>query len=149
MKRYFLLAILALLLVPSAALYAERDNELQPERQMELRRMELEIQEREAEIEFRQQMREIELDERRAELEHERRPIAHARCAGRHCRGKAIFLFGICLPVHILMAIWVYQDARKRTHGSGIWIVVTLLTGLFGALVYAVSRIGDAQQEKK
>ena len=59
-------------------------------------------------------------------------------------KGGAVLLF-VLLVVHILLAVWVYQDIRKRNTGSGIWIVVALLTGLFGALVYAIVRIGDAK----
>ena len=49
----------------------------------------------------------------------------------------------ICFIVHILLAIWVYGDIRRRNTGSGIWIIITLLTGLLGALVYAIVRLGD------
>ena len=33
----------------------------------------------------------------------------------------------------------------RRNAGSGLWIVVTLLTGLFGAAVYALVRLGEKQ----
>ncbi len=46
------------------------------------------------------------------------------------------------------LAIWVYGDIRKRNAGSGIWIVVTLLAGFFGALLYAIARLGDKPAEK-
>jgi hypothetical protein len=49
--------------------------------------------------------------------------------------------------VHILVAIWVYMDIRQLNRGSGIWIVIALLTGLLGGLVYAIVRIGDARQK--
>jgi hypothetical protein len=52
----------------------------------------------------------------------------------------------VCLVVHILAAVWVYQDIRRRGSGSGIWIVIVLLAGLLAALVYAVVRLGDARQ---
>jgi len=48
-----------------------------------------------------------------------------------------------CAVVHILAAIWVYKDMRERSAGSGIWIAIALLAGLFGALVYALVRLGD------
>jgi hypothetical protein len=48
--------------------------------------------------------------------------------------------------VHILTAIWVFQDIRKRGVGSGIWIVLALLTGLLGTLVYAIVRLGNTPQ---
>lgn len=45
--------------------------------------------------------------------------------------------------IHILLAVWVYQDLRRRNTGSGIWIVITLLAGLCGAAVYALVRLGE------
>jgi len=50
------------------------------------------------------------------------------------------------LVIHILLAIWVSRDIRQKNSGSGIWVVVTLMAGLMGALVYAVVRLGDARQ---
>jgi hypothetical protein len=53
-------------------------------------------------------------------------------------------LMTTCVLVHILTAVWVYQDIQRRHVGSGLWIVIALLTGLCGTLVYAVVRLGDA-----
>jgi hypothetical protein len=55
-------------------------------------------------------------------------------------------LMVMCLVVHILVAVWVFQDIRTRGTGSGIWIVIALIAGLLGALVYAVVRLGDAKK---
>ena len=63
-------------------------------------------------------------------------------CHSRHC----IAILLIIIIVHILLSVWVYQDIRKKNTGSGIWIVLVLMTGLISALVYAVVRIGDARQ---
>jgi hypothetical protein len=58
-----------------------------------------------------------------------------------------LFLFmATCVLVHILTAVWVYQDIQKRHVGSGLWIVLALLTGLCGTLVYAVVRLGDTSK---
>jgi hypothetical protein len=40
------------------------------------------------------------------------------------------------------------MDIRQLNRGSGLWIVIALLTGLLGALVYAVVRLGDARGAK-
>jgi len=56
-------------------------------------------------------------------------------------------LMAMCLVVHILVAVWVFQDIRIRGAGSGIWIVITLIAGLLGALVYAVVRLGDVKKD--
>ena len=66
---------------------------------------------------------------------------------GRHHEKKgcgAIVLF--CIIVNILLAVWVYKDIREKTNSSGIWIVIVLLTGLFGAIVYAIVRLGDMKR---
>ena len=49
--------------------------------------------------------------------------------------------------INVLLAIWVYKDIRKRNEGSGLWIVITLLAGFFGALLYAIIRLGDLKQK--
>jgi len=53
----------------------------------------------------------------------------------------------MCILIHILSAIWVYLDIRARNAGSGIWIVIALIVGLFGVLVYAVIRLGDMKKQ--
>jgi len=116
-------------------------------RKLELRERTLDIEEREAEMDFRRQMRKADVEGRRLELERKRAGLhgAHkGKCRG-SCGGHKIIL-AVCVIIHILLAIWVYQDIRKRNAGSGTWIVLMLLTGLLGALVYAVVRIGDKQQ---
>jgi len=65
---------------------------------------------------------------------------SHGKMA--HC----LMFMIVCGLIHILMAVWVYQDIRKRNTSSGIWVIVALLTGLFGTLVYAVVRLGDIKQ---
>ena len=106
------------------------------ERKIHLRRMELELQKQQAELEHERALMALELDRQRAELEHWQHK--HGKI-----KDKLMPLFLICLIVHILVAIWVFQDIRIRNAGSGIWIVVALLAGLPGVLVYAVVRLGD------
>jgi hypothetical protein len=54
----------------------------------------------------------------------------------------------VIVVVHILAAVWVYQDIRQRGCGSGLWVVIALLAGLLGTLVYAVVRIGDGEKKE-
>jgi len=68
---------------------------------------------------------------------------AHRRMMACRCARGMGFLMLLCATIHILLAVWVYQDIRRRNAGSGIWIVVALLTGLLGTAVYALVRIGD------
>jgi len=87
-------------------------------------------------------MKQLDLEQRRMELERARHDDDDDECEG----GLVVLLL-ICAVVHILVAVWVYMDIRQLNSGSGIWIVIALLTGLLGALVYAVVRIGDIRHK--
>ena len=108
-----------------------------------------------------------ELQEQRQQLERERRKLGQEWQKLEHRKGQMQpqrqwparkqmhkgghkplcgLLMVMCLVVNILVAIWVFQDIRTRGTGSGIWIVIALISGLLGALVYAVVRLGDVKQ---
>ena len=128
------------------------------ERQMHMRKMEMQMQQEEAEMHFQEQMRELELQTRKMDLENAEMDREFKMHAAKmkfekgekerpHFKSKEDLhpLLLICLVVHILTAVWVFQDIRKRGAGSGLWIVIALLTGLLGTLVYAVVRLGEKQ----
>ena len=147
MKHLIVLALIAAIIVPAASLFAQEEdldqNIEQLEKRMTIQRMEMELQEQRSQLEFENQMRQIELDQRRAELENKGNKAGyHGR---KHHKDCGLFIL-ICLIVNILTAIWVYMDIRDRKKGSGLWIIIAVLTGLLGTLVYAVVRIGDAKK---
>ncbi len=152
MKRYLFIGLFMAMVVPTAAFGQERPERPRPQdgprHKMQQRRMELELDQREAELEFEKEMRQLELEERNIELDRQRKKLEHRAWLGHHRRSPLRGLFIVLLVVHILAAVWVYQDIRKRSAGSGIWIVLTLLTGLCGTVVYALVRLGDNQQKK-
>ena len=148
MKRYVLSMMLMTIFVPAFAAAQEEGPE-DFEFQMELRGRELELQRQEAQMDIERKMQELELEKRKIELEHMRRPQEHPG----HMEDDDDDddddmhpLLLLVLVVHILCAVWVYQDIRRRAGGSGIWIVIALLTGLLGTLVYAVVRLGESQK---
>ncbi|HUK81151.1 MAG TPA: hypothetical protein VLZ12_00815 [Verrucomicrobiae bacterium] len=47
------------------------------------------------------------------------------------------------LVVHVLLAVWVFMDIRKRGEGHGIFIALALLGGIPAAILYALVRLGD------
>jgi len=49
----------------------------------------------------------------------------------------------VCIVCHVLLAVWVYTDIRKRGEGHGIFIILALLAGFLGAGLYALIRIGE------
>lgn len=152
MKRYILITMLMTIFVPATALCLEPDEaaELENmEHQLRLRKKQLQLEDRETKLQFQRKMQDIKLEERRGALARQRKTRKHPTCFRRCRKGVMLPFLVVCFVVHILLAVWVFQDIRKRNAGSGIWIVITLLTGLFGALVYAVVRLGDTKQSAK
>jgi len=148
MKRYILSIVLMTMFVSTAAFSQEPEVEEDMERKMHLRSMQLELEEREGELGFQERMRELELEQRRIQLERQRRPQEYPRHWERHRKDGMVPFVLVCFVVHILVAVWVYKDIRERNRGSGIWIVIALLAGLFGVLAYAIVRLGDTRQTK-
>lgn len=148
MKRYVLSMMLATMFVPAFAVAQEEGPE-DIEFQMEIHERKMELQHQEAERDIERRMQELKLEKYKIELEHMRKPKEHPG----HMKDNDDDddddlhpLLLLVLVVHILCAVWVYQDIRRRAGGSGIWIVIALLTGLLGTLVYAVVRIGESQK---
>jgi len=153
MKVPALITLLLTLLFCAAAHCQEAEDpdirELTSEKQMHLREMHMDLQARESEQDFQHQMRQLELGKRRMELHRQRAGKKHKRGWKHKDKDDAAPLLIVIAIVHILTAIWVYQDIRKRGVGSGIWIVLALLTGLLGTLVYAIVRLGNTPQPPK
>jgi len=42
--------------------------------------------------------------------------------------------------VALLIAIWVYKDAKKRDMNAAVWLLIVLLTGCIGCIIYLVVR---------
>ena len=42
--------------------------------------------------------------------------------------------------ISILIAIWVYKDAKKRDMNATMWLLIVLLTGCIGCIIYLVVR---------
>jgi competence protein ComGC len=161
MKIYlFIVSLLVLLVSPVVFAQEEDIDEPSPmqelerqvfaqEAELELKQKQLQLQQLESEMEFKRQMRKIELEQRKFELE---KPLkALEKRAGQKKlqddEGGSVFIMVIFI-VNILLAIWVYTDIRKRNAGSGIWIVVVLLTGLLGVIPYAIVRLGDIRKSE-
>jgi hypothetical protein len=139
-RLYWSIALLVVLVPAIGVSQDEVDLRGDPEYAMELDQRALELEQQRAEMEFQRQKQELELEEIRLELEHQEK---------HDDGGGAVVLLILCGVVHILLAVWVYQDIRARNAGSGLWVVLVLLAGLLAALVYAVVRLGDIDNGKK
>ena len=59
--------------------------------------------------------------------------------------GAAIFviimvLIAVFFIVALLLAIWVYKDAKKRDMNAAVWLLIVLVTGCFGCILFLIIR---------
>ena len=53
----------------------------------------------------------------------------------------AIIAIGIAMfVVWIFIGIWVYRDARDRGMDATIWLLIVLLVGIIGLIIYLIVR---------
>lgn len=46
----------------------------------------------------------------------------------------------IWFVIAIIIAIWVYKDAKKRDMNAAVWLLIVLVTGCIGCIIYLVVR---------
>ncbi len=51
-----------------------------------------------------------------------------------------IILAIVWFIIAILVAIWVYKDAKKRDMNAAVWLLIVLVTGCIGCIIYLVVR---------
>ena len=105
--------------------------------EIELYERGLQVRAQEARLEHERQMDELELEERRAEIDRIRR--------GHHGRGdeKCAGFILLILVTHVLLTVWVFKDMHEQKIGRALWVPIVLLTGVFGAILYAIIRHTD------
>ena len=42
--------------------------------------------------------------------------------------------------IGIVLAIWVYKDAESRGMNGALWLIIVILTGIIGLIIYLVVR---------
>ncbi|MEF8848600.1 MAG: zinc ribbon domain-containing protein [Candidatus Thermoplasmatota archaeon] len=55
----------------------------------------------------------------------------------------------IWLVVAILIAVWVYKDAEKRDSSGALWLIIVIVTGIIGLIVWLVVRPPIGGEKKK
>ena len=51
-----------------------------------------------------------------------------------------IIIWVVFLIIGILLAIWVYKDAKKRNMNAVLWLIIVLIFGCCGCIVYLIVR---------
>ncbi len=54
--------------------------------------------------------------------------------------GMILIILIIFYVIAILIAIWVYKDAKRRDMNAVMWLLIVLLTGCVGCIIYLVVR---------
>jgi len=51
-----------------------------------------------------------------------------------------IILAIVFFVLALLLAVWVYKDAKKRDMNAAVWLLIVLVTGCIGCIIYLVVR---------
>ena len=54
--------------------------------------------------------------------------------------GALCFIPIVFLIIGLLLAIWVYKDAQKRGSSGALWLIIVILTGIIGLIIWLVVR---------
>ncbi len=55
----------------------------------------------------------------------------------------------IWFVIFIVIAIWVYGDAEKRGKSGGLWLIIVILLGLIGIIIWLIVRPPFKSESKK
>ena len=50
-----------------------------------------------------------------------------------------VIVIVVCL-IGLALSIWVYKDAKKRDMNAAVWLLIVLVTGCIGCIIYLVVR---------
>ncbi|MHA1607394.1 MAG: PLDc N-terminal domain-containing protein [Candidatus Freyarchaeota archaeon] len=51
-----------------------------------------------------------------------------------------MIVVGALIIVDVIIAVWVYRDARDRGMEAELWLIIVLLTGILGLIIYLIVR---------
>ncbi|MCK4282450.1 MAG: hypothetical protein KAX10_10060 [Candidatus Lokiarchaeota archaeon] len=51
-----------------------------------------------------------------------------------------VVFFVLWFIISIALAVWVYKDAEKRDMGGAVWLIIVILTGCIGCIIYLIVR---------
>lgn len=66
------------------------------------------------------------------------------------CFGSAMCIIGVVwLIIAIAIAVWVYKDAEARGENGVLWLIIVILLGLIGLIIWLIARPKELKGEKK
>jgi hypothetical protein len=112
------------------------------ENQLGLQELQFQVMRQESEFKIEQRKRELKLEMHELQVQQMRGDLAEWH--GERNIYNIILL--LAMIINVLLAIWVYLDSRSRQAAAGLWIVIVLLSGVFGAIPYSLVRLGDIRE---
>jgi predicted permease len=61
--------------------------------------------------------------------------------------GLCCFILIIPWIIFILIAVWVYKDAEKRGMSGALWLIIVIILGIIGIIIYLIVRRGHPVQQ--
>ncbi len=68
---------------------------------------------------------------------------------GGWCAGAMCLIWIVPTIIWIVIAIWMYKDAQKRDENAVLWLIVGLVAGIIGLIIWFVVRPDMAEVEQK
>ena len=68
------------------------------------------------------------------------RPMGQQEDVGMFAIGAFCMVYVVIFIVWIILAIWVYRDAQERGMSGALWLIIVLITGIIGLIIYLVVR---------
>ena len=53
---------------------------------------------------------------------------------------SVIIIIVIICVLSIAIAVWVYNDAKRRDMNAAVWLLIVLLTSCIGCIIYLIVR---------
>ena len=53
---------------------------------------------------------------------------------------SVIIIIVIIYVIATSLAVWVYNDAKKRDMNAAVWLLIVLLTSFIGCIIYLIVR---------
>ena len=54
--------------------------------------------------------------------------------------GACCYLYFFFLIIWILIGIWVYKDAERRGKSGALWLLIVIILGLIGIIIWLIIR---------
>jgi hypothetical protein len=54
--------------------------------------------------------------------------------------GAFCFIPVVMFIIWIVLAIWVYKDAEKRDSSGALWLIIVIITGIIGLIIWLIVR---------